>query len=69
MAMAFDKLPAVYLSSYRKKIETVTRDDLKRVAIKYLNEKRRLTLILGDTDQFGKWPDKGEKPVFISPLE
>jgi predicted Zn-dependent peptidase len=69
MAMAFDKLPADYLSSYRKKIETVTRDDLKRVAIKYLNEKRRLTLILGDTDQFGKWPDKGEKPVFISPLE
>lgn len=69
MTMVFDKLPADYLSSYRKKIEAVTRDDLKRVAVKYLNEKRRLTLILGDTDQFGKWPDKWEQPVFISPLE
>ena len=69
MTRVFDKLPADYLSSYRKRIEAVTRDDLKRVAVKYLNEKRRLTLIVGDTDQFGKWPDKWEQPIFISPLE
>ncbi len=69
MTMAYEKLPADYLSSYRKRIEAVTRADLKRVAVKYLNEKKRLTLILGDTDQFGKWPDKWEQPVFISPLE
>ena len=58
-----------YLSGYRKRIEAVTRDDLKRVAGKYLNEKRRLTIIVGDTDQFGKLPEKWEQPVFISPQQ
>jgi len=37
--------------------------------VKYLNEKRRLTLIVGDTDQFGKLPEKWEQPVFISPQQ
>ncbi len=69
MTIAYEKLPADYLSGYRKRIEAVTRDDLKRVAAKYLNEKRRLTLIVGDTDQFGKLPDKWEQPVFISPQQ
>jgi len=69
MTVAYEKLPADYLSGYRKRIEAVTRDDLKRVAVKYLNEKRRLTLIVGDTDQFGKLPEKWEQPVFISPQQ
>lgn len=69
MTVAYEKLPADYLSGYRKRIETVTRDDLKRVAMKYLNEKRRLTLIVGDADQFGKFPEKWEQPVFISPQQ
>lgn len=69
MSVAYEKLPADYLSGYRKRIEAVTRDDLKRVAAKYLNEKRRLTLIVGDTDQFGKLPDQWEQPVFITPQQ
>jgi zinc protease len=67
MSVAHEKLPADYLSSYRKKIEAVTRDDLKRVAAKYLNEEKRLTLIVGDTDLFGKLPEKWGQPVFIAP--
>lgn len=69
MTLAYDKMPPDYLNSYRKRIEAVTRDDLKRVAAKYLNEKRRLTLIVGDTDHFGKLPDQWESPVFISPKQ
>ncbi|MHB8138314.1 MAG: M16 family metallopeptidase [Smithellaceae bacterium] len=69
MSVDYEKLPADYLRGYRKRIEAVTRDDLKRVAAKYLNEKRRLTLIVGDTDQFGKLPDQWEQPVFITPQQ
>jgi predicted Zn-dependent peptidase len=69
MTLTYDKLPDDYLSTYRKKIEAVTLNDLKRVAAKYLNEKRRLTLIVGDTDQFGQLPKKWEQPVFISPQQ
>ncbi len=67
MTIAFEKLPDNYLISYRKQIESVTREDLKRVAAKYLDEKKRLTLILGDTDKFGKLPETWGQPVYISP--
>lgn len=69
MTIEHEKLPADYLRSYRKKIEGVTRDDLKRVAGKYLDSEKRLTLILGDTEQFGKLPDHWGQPVFILPLQ
>ena len=69
MTVAYDKLPDDYLNGYRKRIEAVTRDDLKRVAAKYLNEKRRLTLIVGDTEQFGTLPEKWEQPVLITPQQ
>ncbi len=67
MSIAFEKLPADFLSGYRERIEAVTRDDLKRVAARSLNEKRRMTLIVGDADQFGKMPEQWGQPVFISP--
>jgi predicted Zn-dependent peptidase len=69
MTLAYEKMPVDYLSGYRKRIEAVTRADLKRVAAKYLNEKRRLTLIVGDTDQFGILPELWGKPVFITPQQ
>ncbi len=69
MTVAYEKLPDNYLMGYRKRIEAVTRDDLKRVAAKYLNEKRRLTLIVGDTEQFGTLPEKWEQPVLITPQQ
>ncbi|MDD4356347.1 MAG: pitrilysin family protein [Smithellaceae bacterium] len=67
MLVEYEKLPADYLISYRKKIEAVTGKDVKRVAATYLNEKRRLMLILGNTDQFGKLPEKWGQPVLILP--
>ncbi|MEE9912568.1 MAG: insulinase family protein [Deltaproteobacteria bacterium] len=68
MTMAFEKLPDDYLIAYRKNIEAVTLDDLKRVAAKYLNKNKRLTLIVGDIDQFGKLPEDWTQPVLISPI-
>ncbi|MBP7342203.1 MAG: insulinase family protein [Deltaproteobacteria bacterium] len=67
MTVEFEDLPRDYLSAYRRRIETVTLNDLKRVAAKYLDEKKRLTVILGDVEQFGKWPDAWEGPVFLNP--
>lgn len=67
MAMAFENLPADYLITYRQKIEAVTRTDLQRVAKQNINEKKRLTLILGEADKFGKWQDPLVKPVYITP--
>ena len=67
MTIAFEKLPDDYLKSYRRRIESVTRKDLQRVAAKYLDEKKRLTLILGDTDKFGKLPETWGQPVYITP--
>lgn len=69
MTIEFEKLPADYLNTYRKKIEAVTQSDLKRVAGKHLDSKKRLTLILGDTDHFGPIPENWGKPVLISPLQ
>ena len=69
MTVAFEKMPADYLSGYRSKIEAVTQADIKRVATKHLNEGKRLTLILGDTDKLGKLPEIWAKPVLISPLQ
>ncbi len=67
MVIEYEKLPADYLISYRKKIEAVTGDNVKHVAAAYLNEKRRLTLILGNTEQFGKLPEEWGQPVLITP--
>lgn len=69
MTVAFDKLPLDYLNSYRGKINEVTCDDLKRIAAKHLNEKNRLTLIVGDADQFGQLPKSMTKPFFIFPQQ
>jgi len=67
MTIDYENLPADYLSGYRKRIETLTREDLRRVAARYLNKGKRLTIIVGDTDRFGKLPDIWEQPVFILP--
>jgi predicted Zn-dependent peptidase len=68
MVIEFEKLPADYLTSYARKIEEVTLADLKRVARKYLKQNKRMTLILGDTQNFGPIPEDWGKPVFIQPL-
>ena len=67
MTVAFEMLPADYLINYRQNIEAVTSHDVKRVAAKYLDKNKRLTLILGDAEKFGKWPDNSVQPVYITP--
>lgn len=67
MTMAYEGLPTDYLSAYRNRIQSVTLDDIKRTAVKHLNKEKRLMLILGDADQFGKLPEAWGPPVFISP--
>jgi predicted Zn-dependent peptidase len=67
MVIEYEKLPIDYLINYRKKIEAVTGGDVKRVAAAYLNEKRRLMLILGNTGEFGKLPEEWGQPVLITP--
>jgi predicted Zn-dependent peptidase len=67
MVVEYEKLPADYLSSYRKNIEAVTVEDVKRVAAVHLDEKRRLMLILGNTDEFGKLPEEWGQPDLIKP--
>jgi predicted Zn-dependent peptidase len=67
MSLAYEGLPLDYLSTYRNKIQSVTLDDIKRTAVKHLNKEKRLMLILGDADQFGRFPEAWGQPVFISP--
>ncbi|HPC86631.1 MAG TPA: pitrilysin family protein [Smithellaceae bacterium] len=67
MTVEYEKLPKDYLATYREKIEAVTLEDLRRVAAAFLNENRRLTLILGDADRFGAWPENRPKPEQIDP--
>ncbi|NLD80673.1 MAG: insulinase family protein [Smithella sp.] len=67
MVIEYEKLPADYLLSYRKKIEAVNIGAVKRVAAAHLNEKNRLMLILGNTGQFGKLPEEWGQPVLITP--
>lgn len=67
MVIEYEKLPNDYLISYRKNIETVSAEDIKRVAAAYLSEKRRLMLLLGNTEQFGKLPEEWGQPSLITP--
>jgi len=69
MTIAFEKLPDDYLTNYLKKIDSVTGADLKRVAMKYFNDNKRLTLLLGDTDRFGNPPAFLGQPAYITPQD
>ncbi len=67
MSHTYDQLPDDYLPHYRERINAVNIDDIKRVASRYLNENKRLTVILGDADHFGILPEHFGQPVFITP--
>jgi zinc protease len=69
MKLEYDQLPDDYLLSYRNKIENVKAQDISRVAAKYLDEKNRVFLILGDTKGFGKPSTSIGKPVVINPAD
>jgi zinc protease len=69
MKVEYEKLPSDYLTNYRDKIEKVTAVDLSRVAAKYLNKRKRIVLILGDTENFKQPSINIGKPIIISPSE
>lgn len=54
MKIEYDRLPPDYLSTYRTKIKNVRVDDMKKVAVRYLDKKNNSTLILGNVEKFGK---------------
>ena len=69
MKLEYDQLPEDYLLSYRDKIENVKAQDISRVADKYLDEKNRVFLILGDIKGFDKPSTSIGKPVVINPAD
>lgn len=69
MNLEYDKLPPDFLLNYRNRIENVTLEDLKRVAVKYLNGEKNIVLILGDSKKFDKPSKATDPPVFVTPEE
>jgi zinc protease len=76
MRLAFDSYPTDYLSSYIPRIRAVTKEDVIRVAAKYLRNDQLRILVVGDSTRFDKDlrtlgpltilpaddPDTGEQP-------
>jgi zinc protease len=67
MKLEYDRLPADFLATYRDKIQSVKVDEINKVAVKYLDKKNKITLILGDTDKLGSQMPKNALPLIISP--
>ena len=69
MKMEYEHLPADYLSAYRNKIDNVKAADINKAAVKYLDKKNYVVLILGDTRQFGQALTGYGQPVIIIPQD
>ena len=69
MNLEYEKLPTDFLLHYRNKIENVTIEDLNKVAVKYLNGKKDIVLILGDSKKFEKLPEANGRYILITPEE
>lgn len=54
MMIEYNNLPEDYLATYRKRIEKVTAEDLKRVAKKYLSRNQATILVVGNEKDFDK---------------
>jgi zinc protease len=54
MAYEFYGYPPDFLERYRAGVEKVTKEDLARVAAKYLHRKQMRVLVVGNTAEFGK---------------
>ena len=56
MAYEFYGYPLDFLETYQKKIETVTKADVARVAAKYLHRDQMAVLVVGNSSEFDKSP-------------
>ncbi len=54
MMLEYDGLPDTFLKDYKNNIEKVNFDDIRTVASRYLSEKNRVVLVLGDEKRFEK---------------
>jgi zinc protease len=54
MAYEFYGYPPDFLERYRAGVERVTKDDVARVAAKYLHREKMAVLVVGNTSEFGK---------------
>ena len=54
MTLEYQGYPSDYLDTYTDHIAAVQEDDLKRVAGKYLQPDKNITLIVGDLSTFDK---------------
>jgi predicted Zn-dependent peptidase len=68
MKVEYDRLPADFLATYRQKITNVQINDLNKVAVIYLNNKKN-TLILGNVKNIGGNLTGADLPVLITPEE
>jgi predicted Zn-dependent peptidase len=67
MKIEYDHLPADFLQTYRRKIETVQVDDLNKTAATYLDKKNNIILILGNVKKFGRKLNSFSPPVLVVP--
>jgi zinc protease len=54
MAYEFYGYPLDFLETYQKKIEEVTKDDVKRIAAKYIHRDQMAVLVVGNPSEFDK---------------
>ena len=66
MRLAFDGYPPDYLETYIPRIRAVTKDDVKRVARKYLRAEEMRVLVVGDSTRFDQ-PLDAFGPVTVLP--
>jgi len=70
MKIDFDGLPNDFLATYLHKIEDVKIGDINKTALRYLYDKNRIVLILGNVNKFDspQIPSTGtEHPIFLTP--
>jgi zinc protease len=54
MAYEFYGYPPDFLEKYRAGVEKVTKEDVARVAVRYLHREKMAVLVVGNTAEFGK---------------
>ncbi|HDR46325.1 MAG TPA: insulinase family protein [Geoalkalibacter subterraneus] len=69
MRLDYYDYPADYLSGYRDRIAAVTREDVMRVARRYLDPERQALVLVGDIDADDFALRRFQKPVQVFDLE
>ncbi|MEN6620376.1 MAG: pitrilysin family protein, partial [Smithella sp.] len=69
MKLEYDQMPSDFLSTYRDKISRITIEDLNKVSTRYLHNKDKITLILGNFKKFEENLAGSRRPVLIIPEE